>query len=574
MPKGEVVPVPILCTVVFGAPIALAPGEERRAFLDRARAAGDGACATSCLMGEPARAQRQPAGRPAVRRPVRPARARRRSSPSAARCASSRPSRRRCASASRASCARSGSARSLFWIAWASGPLGSTLLFGFVSFFALREFVTLTHTRRADHRALLLAFFVVLPMQYVLVGMRLFNAFTVFIPVYVFFAIPVISALANDPFRFLERTAKIQWGITVCVYGMSHAPALLLLDLPRLPRARRVPGPLPGRRRRRRAARPGGREPAPAPPAGRARDQPLVLVARVRRRRRRGRGSSALLLYWMTPFKPLAALAMGAIAGARRHARRVRDEGAQARRRRAQLARRPSVTGAVGLLDRVAPLCFAAPVFFHSVRWLFRHLSGRRGRDRAGFGSNGVMRVLGIDPGLRTTGFGVVECDGGRARATSPAARSAPTRSRSATCPARLKVIFDGVREIAARYAPTCASVEIVFVNVNPQATLLLGQARGAALSALVAARARGRRIHRAADEAGDRRPRPGEEGTSATDGDAPARPARRCPARTPPTRSAWRSATPTPPAASPRSPAARRCAPRTSGRYKSGRTY
>jgi phosphatidate cytidylyltransferase len=120
----------------------------------------------------------------------------------------------------------------LFWVAWASGPLGSTLLFGLVSFFALREFVTLTHTRRADHRALLLAFFVVLPAQYVLVGMRLINAFTVFIPVYVFFALPVISALANDPFRFLERTAKIQWGVTVCVYGMSHAPALLLLDLP------------------------------------------------------------------------------------------------------------------------------------------------------------------------------------------------------------------------------------------------------------------------------------------------------------------------------------------------------
>ena len=93
--------------------------------------------------------------------------------------------------------------------------------------------MTLTHTRRADHRALLLAFFVVLPVQYVLVGQRLFNAFTVFIPVYVFFAIPVISALANDPLRFLERTAKIQWGIAVCVFGMSHAPALLLLDLPR-----------------------------------------------------------------------------------------------------------------------------------------------------------------------------------------------------------------------------------------------------------------------------------------------------------------------------------------------------
>ena len=95
------------------------------------------------------------------------------------------------------------------------------------------------------------------------------------------------------------------------------------------------------------------------------------------------------------------------------------------------------------------------------------------------------MRVLGIDPGLRTTGFGVVECEGGRLRyVASGTIRTAAVALRD--LPGRLKVIFDGVREIAARYEPTCASVEIVFVNVNPQATLLLGQARGAALSALV----------------------------------------------------------------------------------------
>jgi crossover junction endodeoxyribonuclease RuvC len=96
-----------------------------------------------------------------------------------------------------------------------------------------------------------------------------------------------------------------------------------------------------------------------------------------------------------------------------------------------------------------------------------------------------AMRVLGIDPGLRTTGFGVVECDGPRLRyIASGTIRTAAVAIGD--LPGRLKVIFDGVREVAARYAPTCASVEIVFVNVNPQATLLLGQARGAALSALV----------------------------------------------------------------------------------------
>jgi len=258
----------------------------------------------------------------------------------------------------------------VFWVSWASGPLGSTLLFGFVSFFALREFVTLTHTRRADHRALLLAFFVILPMQYVLVGTSLLNAFTVFIPVYVFFAIPVISALANDPFRFLERTAKIQWGITVTVYGMSHAPALLLLDLPGYHErgaflvlflvlvvvAAQLGQEYASRRLRRR-------------PVARA-------ISRSFSWRAFGAGAGAaavvgVLLYWVTPFKPLAALAMGAIAGA---AGTLGEFVMMALKRDAGVRNfrgRSSVTGAVGLLDRVAPLCFAAPVFFHSVRGYF-----------------------------------------------------------------------------------------------------------------------------------------------------------------------------------------------------------
>lgn len=96
------------------------------------------------------------------------------------------------------------------------------------------------------------------------------------------------------------------------------------------------------------------------------------------------------------------------------------------------------------------------------------------------------MRVLGIDPGLRTTGFGVVEREGALLRYVA----SGTIRTEAAAVgdlPGRLKIIFEGVREVAARYGPTCASVEIVFVNVNPQSTLLLGQARGAALAALVA---------------------------------------------------------------------------------------
>ena len=96
-----------------------------------------------------------------------------------------------------------------------------------------------------------------------------------------------------------------------------------------------------------------------------------------------------------------------------------------------------------------------------------------------------AVRILGIDPGLRTTGFGVIEAQG--ARLHYVASGTIKTESAaSLALPARLKIIFDGVREVTARYAPHCASVEIVFVNVNPQSTLLLGQARGAALTALV----------------------------------------------------------------------------------------
>ncbi len=95
------------------------------------------------------------------------------------------------------------------------------------------------------------------------------------------------------------------------------------------------------------------------------------------------------------------------------------------------------------------------------------------------------MRILGIDPGLRTTGFGVIEAEGQRlAYVASGTITTGAVPVRP--LPERLKAIFDGVREITSRYVPDCASVEIVFVNVNPQSTLLLGQARGAALTALV----------------------------------------------------------------------------------------
>jgi crossover junction endodeoxyribonuclease RuvC len=94
------------------------------------------------------------------------------------------------------------------------------------------------------------------------------------------------------------------------------------------------------------------------------------------------------------------------------------------------------------------------------------------------------MIILGIDPGLRTTGFGVIHKHGSKLRYIA----SGTIKSGEGNLPARLKVILDGVAEVARIYQPECAAIEQVFVNVNPQSTLLLGQARGAAICALVSA--------------------------------------------------------------------------------------
>ena len=96
------------------------------------------------------------------------------------------------------------------------------------------------------------------------------------------------------------------------------------------------------------------------------------------------------------------------------------------------------------------------------------------------------MRILGIDPGLQRTGFGVVEAEGQRLAYVASGTIGTAEAPRG-DLPQRLRLIFEGVREVVASYAPDCAAAEIVFVNVNPQSTLLLGQARGAALAALVA---------------------------------------------------------------------------------------
>ncbi|TFZ05295.1 crossover junction endodeoxyribonuclease RuvC [Ramlibacter henchirensis] len=96
------------------------------------------------------------------------------------------------------------------------------------------------------------------------------------------------------------------------------------------------------------------------------------------------------------------------------------------------------------------------------------------------------MRILGIDPGLQTTGFGVVDVQGSSLQYVASGTITTTHLARG-DLPARLKVLFDGIRQVRDSYRPDAAAVEIVFVNTNPQSTLLLGQARGACVTALVA---------------------------------------------------------------------------------------
>ena len=121
---------------------------------------------------------------------------------------------------------------SVFAFAFLLGKIATLIMFALVSFFALREFLTLTPTKPGDHRPLSLAFFVLIPVQYWLIGIDWYGLFSIFIPVYAFLLLPSLSALAQDTEHFLERTAKIQWGVMVAIYCISHVPAFLLLDIP------------------------------------------------------------------------------------------------------------------------------------------------------------------------------------------------------------------------------------------------------------------------------------------------------------------------------------------------------
>ncbi len=256
----------------------------------------------------------------------------------------------------------------VFSLAVVVGKTACITLFGIMSFLALREFITLTPTKPGDHRALFWAFFVITPLHYYTLATGWYQLVVLFIPVYAFLFIPIRTALAGDSERFLERSAKVQWGLMVCVYFVSYAPGLLLLNIPGYEGQNAkllfflvcvvqlsdvlqyVWGKLCGRH--------------PIAP----RLSPSKTIEGFI-----GGALSAIglgaALHGITPFTPMQAAGMAAIIvvmgffgglvmSAIKRDRGVKDYG-------------ELLPGHGGMMDRIDSLCFAAPIFFHAVRYWF-----------------------------------------------------------------------------------------------------------------------------------------------------------------------------------------------------------
>jgi phosphatidate cytidylyltransferase len=251
-------------------------------------------------------------------------------------------------------------------VAFLFGTGGVILLFAFVSFAALREYVTLTNTRHADRWTLLGMFLIVIPAQYYLIWIDWYGLYSIFIPVYCFLAMPALTAIRGDTSRFLERVSEQQWGIMLSVYCISHVPALVTL-------------PIPGNEGRGLLliafliATVQGSDVLQyifGKLFGRHKVAPNVSPSKTWEGLIGGILSASALgagLYWLTPFSPieagvLAGLACimgffgGLVASAIKRDRGVKDWGHM-------------IEGHGGMLDRADSLVFAAPVFFHIVRY-------------------------------------------------------------------------------------------------------------------------------------------------------------------------------------------------------------
>ncbi len=248
------------------------------------------------------------------------------------------------------------------------GEIGTLVIFAIISFQALREFITMTPTRPGDHRALCWSFFFILPAQYLALGLGLEVMAWIFIPVYAFIFIPVRAALAEDTADFLARTAKAQWGLMVCVYFVSHGPALLLIDIPGyegenmkllffmvlVVQLSDVLQYLWGKSI--------GKTPISEKLSPNKTVEGLV----------GGIATTSVvgaLLWWATPFSPLAAWAVslvlclmgflgGLVMSAIKRDRGIKDYGS-------------ILPGHGGMMDRIDSLCFAAPVFYRIVLFYY-----------------------------------------------------------------------------------------------------------------------------------------------------------------------------------------------------------
>lgn len=249
-------------------------------------------------------------------------------------------------------------------------PTITVVLFGLISFASLREFITLTPTRHSDHRALFWVFFFFLPLQYVLVSYNAYSAFAVMIPVFALVFIPTRIAIAGDPKRFLERVAKIQVGLLICVYNLSYAPALLYLEAPGLTYSANarllfllVLLSLLSEAVQFAWSRLYGRH-VIAPSINQSRtwegflgsSATIALVGAALH----SVGATPFATLWHAAVASLLVAVMG-FAGAMtlsavKRDRRVQDYGAL-------------TEGQPGVLDRADALCFAAPVFYHVTRW-------------------------------------------------------------------------------------------------------------------------------------------------------------------------------------------------------------
>jgi phosphatidate cytidylyltransferase len=248
------------------------------------------------------------------------------------------------------------------------GPTATYVVFALASYLALREFITLTPTSPSDHTTLFIAFFIAIPVQYLLLWVKWYGMFSIFVPVHLFITLSLVSALTQDTHEFLSRNSKIHWALMVCVYGLSYAPALLILDIPHYEGQNAVllfffllvvqisdvfqyvVGKLFGKHKI-------------AP-----RLSPSKTVEGFV-----GGGLLATLcgaaLYRVTPFNFGAAFLMslaivlagfvgGLVLSAVKRSLGAKDWGS-------------IIAGHGGALDRVDSICFAAPVFFHLVRYLY-----------------------------------------------------------------------------------------------------------------------------------------------------------------------------------------------------------